>query len=91
MERQTGIRPKELDDLIECPEEYKYIWDWFVELDSTRSGSGFGVNPIPFSEMVAYFTLLNVEPDAFEIVALRMLDRVAMNHYRKEMEKATKK
>lgn len=41
--------------------------------------------------MVAYFTLINVEPDAFEIMALRMLDRIAMNHYRKEMEKATKK
>lgn len=91
VERQTGIRPKELDDFVDCPEDLKYIWDWFVELDSTRTGSGFGVNPIQFSEIVAYFTLIDIEPDAFEITALRMLDRVALNHYRKEIDKATKK
>ena len=91
VERQTGFRPPELDEIKECPEDLKYIWDWFLELDSSRTSNGFGVNPITFSDMYSYFQLLKIIPDDIEIMLIRMLDRVALDHYRREQEKLKNK
>lgn len=63
----------------------------FIDLDSTRTSNGFGINPIQYSEMLAYFELLNIEPEDYEITAIRLLDSIAREHFNKKMKEDKKK
>src|SRR5690625_3399103 len=59
IERQTGIRSPELDG-PQLPDAGLRVWGWFQEL-SRRRGWQIGVaavaQPIPFSDIHAYFAL----------------------------------
>lgn len=55
-----------------------YLWDWFLELHSARTSSGFGPAPIGFAELAAWARLTRRTPSAFEVMALRALDHVYM-------------
>lgn len=50
-----------------------------------------GVSAIPYSEMLAFFELLGIVPDPYEIDILEMFDRIAMKHYHKQQEKEQSK
>jgi len=63
----------------------------FIDLDSTRTSNGFGINPIQYSEMLAYFELFNIEPEDYEITAIRLLDSIAREHFNKKMKEDKKK
>ena len=63
----------------------------FIDLDSTRTSNGFGINPIQYSEMLAYFELFNIEPEDYEITAIRLLDSIAREHFNKNMKEDKKK
>lgn len=63
----------------------------FIDLDSTRTSNGFGINPIQYSEMLAYFELFNIEPEDYEITAIRLLDNTAREHFNKKMKEDKKK
>lgn len=63
----------------------------FIDLDSTRTSNGFGINPIQYSEMLAYFKLFHIEPEDYEITAIRLLDNVAREHFNKKMKEDKKK
>lgn len=30
--KQTGRKPKELEDVVPPPEQFRYLWDWLCEL-----------------------------------------------------------
>ena len=49
------------------------------------------VNPIAFSEMQAFFDLMQINPLPWEIEILKIFDNVAMKHYSKELDKKSKK
>lgn len=51
------------------------MWLWFLELDAARSGSGFGANPITFTELRAWIELSAVAVKPWELRSLRALDR----------------
>lgn len=69
----------------------EYIWYWFISLHNCRTSSGFGVNPIQYSEMLAYFQLICIVPLDWEINAICRLDKVALEHVEKESEKERNK
>lgn len=54
------------------------MWDWFIRLHSARGSTGFGMNPISYSEMTAFFALRGERPSQWELETIRVLDRAAM-------------
>lgn len=89
--RQTGIKPKELEDLVELPESCVSVWKWFIDLHNARSSNGFGVNPIYYSEIKAYFDLIELQPEEWEVNLIRLFDNQALEAYSKEAEAERKK
>jgi hypothetical protein len=47
---------------------------WFYELAAARPATGFGIAPIPYSEIRAWAELLELSPAPFEVRVLRALD-----------------
>jgi hypothetical protein len=77
--------------LLELPDSCRQVWNWFLDLHSTRSSNGFGPNPISFSEIKSYFDLASVEPDDWEVQLLRRFDHEVLDLSAKQMEKERKK
>ena len=46
-----------------------------------------GVSAIPYSEYVAFFKLLGVTPDPYEIEILEVFDGIALKHYAEQQKK----
>lgn len=82
---------KELEDLIELPVSMQYIWFYFSELHNSRSSSGFGVNPLSYSDIYAYFSLHSISPLDWEIRAIKKLDALVLDNYAKEAKKEQEK
>lgn len=91
MWRQTGKKPKELEELVELPEEMKFVWEYFLRLNRRRGSTGFGVNPLSFCEIESFFKLNQIEYSPDEIFLIELLDNVALDHFAKESEKNNKK
>jgi hypothetical protein len=89
--RQTGVKPKELDELKELPESCSQVWRWFVDLNNSRSSNGYGVNPIAYSDIKAYMDLIAIEMHEWELHLLKRIDNEAMLSYAKEAELERKK
>lgn len=89
--RQTGIKPKELEELVDLPESCKQVWQYFLELHSSRAGNGFGANPISYTDILSYCTLHDLQLEQWELVLLRRLDNTALEHLAKEQEKLRNK
>lgn len=56
----------------------QHVWSFFQDLDRKRTSNGFSANPISYQEMLAYFTLIGTTPDEYELVALNLLDSIAL-------------
>ena len=46
-----------------------------------------GISAIPYSEYVAFFQLIGVAPEPYEIEILEVFDSIALKHYAKQQEK----
>jgi hypothetical protein len=88
--RQTGIKPRELTEIVTLPESYRYCWEDYQRLSSTRP-SGFGVSPITYTEIASYFNLMGVVPEEWEVQIIRAFDNCALSEYAKSQEKNNKK
>lgn len=82
--------PKELENLVEMPESVAHCWHWFLDLNNSRA-SGFGISPISYLEIQAYFNLMQLEVDPSEIEVIKMFDRIAMEVASEQPSKAEKK
>lgn len=89
--RQTGIKPKELEDVIELPESCIYVWKWFIDLHNARGSNGFGINPISYTEIKSYFDLMDTQPEEWEVILIKLFDNEALQAYAKEADAERKK
>lgn len=89
--RQTGIKPKELEDMLEFPKEMLQVWKFFIDLHNARDGNGFGANPISYSDMYSYFKLIDIQPDDWEIETVRKLDMIALDSFAEQAKREQKK
>lgn len=86
VERQTRIRPKQLD-VPECPPEVEYILGWFYELHAERGTGALGDPEALSSEKLESWSRLNrITPSAFELEAIRRLDRLLLSKKYDEQE-----
>lgn len=82
----TGKKPKELET-IELPNVFNSCWEWFLYLNNARHSSGFGVSPILYSEMQAFFQLQEIDPAPWEIDIIKMFDATAMEIFNEQQKK----
>lgn len=87
----TGKRPKELDDLLEFPTDMMYQWKYFIDLHNKRTSSGFSANPITYTDMCSYFSLIGYRPEEWEIDLINSLDQVFLEVQQKQQEEQQKK
>jgi len=73
----------------EIPAAGEHLWRWFWELDSGRGGSGFGPNPIGWTEMKAWAELNGESLTPWEAQALKAIDGAAMAAMAKHEKKAS--
>lgn len=89
--RQTGVKPKELEDMLEFPQDMMQVWKFFIDLHNGRSGNGFSANPISYSDIYSYFQLIGIEPHDWEIDVIRKLDMIALDAFAEQARKEQKK
>lgn len=53
------------------PDIFSHVWQWFLDLNNSRSGDGC----ISFSDMQAYFALIDEKPSRLDLEILQNLDR----------------
>lgn len=70
---QTGVVAPELKALPRLPFGSEHIWQWYNDLDGRRT-SGFSINPLTWSDIHSYFTMLRVRPQSWEVRALVTID-----------------
>lgn len=87
--QKQGVKPKELENLVELPRSFKQCWHFFLDLNSTRN-QGFGVSPITYVEIYAYFNLMQLDYEPWEIEAIKAFDRIAMDVAAKQQERENK-
>lgn len=75
--RFTGRQPKELD-VPPLPAAVRAVWNVFCELDETRGGNGFGVDPINEARLVGWQQLHGVRLSPWEIKQIQKLDRLRL-------------
>lgn len=59
-------------------------------LNSSRGSNGFNINCISYQEILAYYELMQVRPDPWEIEIIRYFDNIVMDVY-SEKAKAEQK
>lgn len=90
VQRNTGKTPIELQNLVELPESCYDAWSWFIDLHNARTSTGFGVNPITYSDLHSYFQLSCIQPEVWEIKLIRAMDSVVLEQVAKDTAKASK-
>ena len=74
------------------PSAAQFAWTYFLRLNQTRQSGGFGgFCAISYQEMLAFFILVVVLPEPYELELIRVWDRMWLEHHNKEQEKASKK
>lgn len=54
----------------DIPELFSHVWQWFLDLNNSRSGEGC----ISFSDMHSYFNLIDTKPSKWDLSILQDLD-----------------
>jgi hypothetical protein len=60
------------------PLELEHIWRWYCELGSARTSNGFGLNPLPYTEIQAYADLSGIRMTPWEVGLIKRLDMVTI-------------
>lgn len=66
--KSTGVKPPELAEEPDFPNELNYLWVWHRQL--------LGVQPLSMSELKAWNDLLQVELAGWEVEVLLSLDTI---------------
>jgi hypothetical protein len=70
----AGILDPRLGDPPPLPSALEYLWNWFQELASGRSGNGFGPDPLSWQEVLSWARLTGRRVSPAEVLVLKQLD-----------------
>ena len=76
VERQTGRRPKALDNPTDFPMLVAHIWTAFCSLNSARTAGFSGPNPITYTDIKSWKEVTESPLQAWECEAIKRLDTV---------------
>jgi hypothetical protein len=77
-ERQSGERHPLLEP-VECDDSVKYLWEYFCSMNTRRTNSGFGYNPITDEGVEAWARRRGYRLERFENVALDALEQLFLS------------
>ena len=83
IQKSTGKTPPELD-IPPVPRGSSLIIEAFDQLHGTRPSGGFGISPIPLSEIVAWQRVMRVRLTPWEIETILKIDRAALDELMEE-------
>jgi hypothetical protein len=63
----------------EPPEAAAYLWQWFSEIAMSRTGNGYGANPVQPSEILSWAKGMNIAMTQWEFSTLRRMEAVAIS------------
>lgn len=75
--RQTGRKHDLLSDLP-CG-MFDYIWIWFCELDSARSATDFGLNPLTYQEISSWASLTERNINRYDVGLIKKIDTMRLS------------
>jgi hypothetical protein len=75
--------PEELEP-IEKPACLDYLWQWFCELSNSRQYTDFGPLALSYQEIQAWANLTGKDPAAWEVEAIKQIDRLFLNEATKK-------
>ena len=78
IERATGKKPPELEQVSELPKLAAYIWGYFVDLHKCRGHTGSGFSRITHSQILDWCKLKRVVLSLYEIDAIERIDAIWM-------------
>ena len=84
--RQTGVKPKALEELVEMPSSCFHVWKMFIDLNNARGSNGFGVNPISYTEIYSYCKLHTIDIDEWELDLIKEFDKTVLDIYAEQQE-----
>jgi hypothetical protein len=61
----------------------KYLWDWFWDLHNGRT-YGLAGNPITYTDMASWASLVGAEPSHSDIRAIKAMDTAFINAQAKQ-------
>ena len=73
VERQTGIRPKELEG-PDFPFLLSHIWSAFIACSKARTGGFSDANPLTYENIKSWIELTGTPLDPREVEAVKELD-----------------
>ena len=86
VQRQTGFTSEALDGDTELPEDGDYLWVWFNRL-SNRRQVGMAPGPLTWDQIKAFFRLIKIVPEEWELRALELLDNAWLESLAEERAK----
>lgn len=81
-----------LPELVQpdLPDSCRQVWGWFIKLHKKRQ-SGMGVNPISWESIRAFFDLIDVEPEEWELHLIDRFDDIVLEQYAKQQKQENAK
>lgn len=79
-----------MEPVGELNELFYDAWQFFLKLHSKRGSNGFGVNPLSYTEIKAFFDLNKIYPTHYELELIEQFDNVAMEVYSKQQQEKQK-
>jgi hypothetical protein len=89
--KTTGRMPEELQPPCELNELFYDAWKFFLDLHSSRSSNGFGLNPISYLEIQSYISVLQIQMQPWEIELIKLFDNTALQVISEQQEKLRQK
>lgn len=84
--RQTGVKPKELDDLTEFPKKLSYLWKLFTVLSDQRTTDFGNPNPLRISDIMYCASIYGIELEEWEFELIIAFDKLKLNQIYSDME-----
>ena len=72
--KQTGVKPKELENEHNFPSILSHVWSAFVHISNGRSAGFSGPNPIQYSEIKAWCELTGTPLSSWHVEIIKLLD-----------------
>lgn len=74
VEKQTGRKPKDLENPNEFPTVLSHVWSFFIQLHNSRTSGFSGPNLITYQEIESWKNLTGNSVTPYEIDCIKRLD-----------------
>lgn len=88
--RQNFFKPEEMPEElkpVDCPDNVKYLWEYFLSMSKRRTSNGFGYNPLTDQQVESWARRRGITLLPFENMLLDELEPVFLSIVNKPPKK----